>query len=115
MLVLALAWFHLAGCEKVALVGRDSVKVEPAEILVEVERVDSRSKRIYLRPNSEGISVVSYDDSTRVIHRGRELSAEDLQAGDVVAMALKEKSAERYYYSDFLSIRERRDNRDTTR
>jgi hypothetical protein len=114
MLGLVLAWFYVGGCERVALVGRESVKVEPAEVVLEVERVDSRSKRIYLRPNNEGIGVVSYGDDTRVIYRGRELPAEDLQAGDVVGMALKEDPAGRYH-SDFLSIRERRENRDTSR
>lgn len=109
-----LALFGVAGCERVALVGREPLKLEPVEVVAEVERVDSRSKQIHLRPNSKGIGVVSYGDDTRVIYRGRELPAGDLQAGDIVAMALKEKPAGRYH-SDFLSVRERRENRDMTR
>jgi hypothetical protein len=85
--------------------------LEPVEAVAEVERVDDRAKQIHLRPNSEGVDVVTYDDDTRVIYRGRELSAGELQAGDVVAMTLKENPAGRYH-SDFFTIRERRQNRD---
>lgn len=102
------------GCEGVALVGRESLKPEPAEVVAEVERVDSRSKQIHLKPNTEGISVVAYGDDTRVISRGRELQAEELQAGDVIAMTVKEDHPGRYS-SDFLTVRERRESRDSTK
>jgi hypothetical protein len=106
---LILGFLGVGGCERVALVGRDSPKLEPAEVVAEVERVDSRSKEIHLRPNSEGIGVIAYSDDTRVIYRGRELPADDLRAGDIVAMSVKEDSQGRHY-SEFLAIRERREN-----
>ncbi len=109
--VFALGLFSVAGCEGVALVGRESLKLEPAEVVVEVERVDSRAQEIFLRPNSERILVVAYGEDTRVIYRGRELQPEDLASGDVVAMTVKEDPPGRYR-SHFVTIRERRKNRD---
>jgi hypothetical protein len=114
ILALVSALFGAGGCEGLALVGRESLKLEPAEVVAEVERVDRRSKQIYVKPNSAGIGVVAYGDDTRVIYRGRELPAEDLQAGDVIAMTVKEDSSG-YPRSDFLTIRERREDRDMTR
>jgi hypothetical protein len=108
---LVLGLIDVAGCEGLALVGRESLKFEPGEVVAEVERLDDRSRQIHLRPNNEGVNVVTYDDDTRVIYRGRELSAGDLQAGDVVVMTLKENPAG-HYHSDFFTIRERRQNRD---
>jgi hypothetical protein len=95
-------------------VGRESLKLKPAEVVAQVERVDSQAKEIHLRPNSERITVVAYSDDTRVIYRGRELRADDLQSGDLVAMSVKEDSPG-HYQSDFLTIRERSENRDTAR
>jgi hypothetical protein len=43
-----------------------------------------------------------------VIYRGRELLPDQLASGDVVALTVKEDPPGRYY-SDFLSIRERRE------
>jgi hypothetical protein len=111
---LVLALFAGLGCESIALVGRESLKLEPAEVVAEVERVDSRLKEIHLRPNSDRISVVSYTGDTRVIYRGREHPVENLEAGDVVAMHVKEDPAGRFQ-SEFLSIRQRRQDRDMPR
>jgi hypothetical protein len=103
-----------AGCERIALVGRESLKLRPAEVVVEVERVDPASREIYLRPNTERISVVTYSDNTQVLYRGHEHPVENLQAGDVVAMHIKEDSSGRFH-SDFMSIRERSGERRSAR
>jgi hypothetical protein len=104
----------VSGCEGVALLGRESLKVEPAEFVAEVAGVDSRSKQIHLRPNSERITVVAYTDDTRVIYRGREFQTDDLEPGDVITMTVKEEPLGRYV-SDFLTLRERRENWDKAR
>ena len=101
-------------CESIALVGRESLKLEPVELVAEVEWVDSRSREIHLRPNSDRISVVGYTEDTRVIYRGREHPVENLEAGDVVAMQVKEGPAGRFQ-SEFLSIRQRSQDRDVSR
>jgi hypothetical protein len=106
ILVLAITFLGAGGCERVALLGRESVKLEPAEVVAVVERVDSASKQIHLRPNSAGVNVLAYGDETRVIYRGRDLPAQDLGAGDVIVMTVKEH-APGLHRSDFLSVRER--------
>lgn len=83
---------------------RESLKLDPGELVAEVERIDTRY--------SERITVVAYSDGTRVLHRGREYPVDHLKPGDVVAMFVKETTRGRYE-SDFLSIRDRRENRDT--
>lgn len=60
-----LAFLGSGGCEGVALVGRESLKLDPAELVAEVERIDTRY--------SERITVVAYSDGTRVLHRGRDI------------------------------------------
>jgi hypothetical protein len=72
--------------------------------------VDSRLKEIHVKPNSERIEVVSYTDATRAIYRGREQRVESLEAGDVVAMQVKENPPGRYH-SEFVSVREKRQDR----
>jgi hypothetical protein len=111
-LALTLNVLGASGCERVALLGRESVKLEPAEVVAVVERVDSSSKKIHLRPNSAGINVVAYGDEMRVIYRGRDLSAQDLRPGDVVAMTVKEE-APGLHRSAFLAVRERGGDQDT--
>jgi hypothetical protein len=102
------------GCESIALVGRESLKLEAAEVVAEVEQLDSRSKEIHLRPNSKRIKIIAYTDDTRVIYRGREQAVDDLRPGDVIAMQVKEEPPGRYR-TEFLSIRERRETRDGAR
>jgi hypothetical protein len=111
-LALTLNVLGASGCERVALLGRESVKLEPAEVVAVVERVDSSSKQIYLNPNSAGVNVVTYGDETRVIYRGRDLATEDLRPGDVVVMTVKEE-APGLHRTAFLAVRERSGDRDT--
>jgi hypothetical protein len=99
------------GCEGVALVGRESLKLEPAEVVAEVERVDSRSREIHLRPNRERINIVAYSEGARMLYRGREHPVDHLEPGDVVAMHVTEDPPGRYH-SDFVSVRARQADRD---
>jgi hypothetical protein len=75
---LGLAPIIIAGCnDNTALVGRDTLPARatqpvPGEIVATVERVDTGSKEIHLRPNKGGSAVVAYGDETRVMYRGHE-------------------------------------------
>jgi len=123
-LTLALALTVSAGCSdnNFALVGRDTLPASatqtvPDEIVATVERVDTGSKEINLRPNDGRIRVVGYSTGTRVMYRGREYPVSQLEAGDIVAMQLRQDSRGNSY-TDLIrvqeSIRDRDQSRDDT-
>jgi hypothetical protein len=94
VLVLAVALMAVAGCSgNTALVGRDTLPARatqpvPDELVATVERVNTASSEIFLRPTSGRSSVVTYSAETRVMFRGREYPVSRLESGDVVAMQL---------------------------
>jgi hypothetical protein len=57
-----------------------------------VERVDTSPWEIRIRESSGRTRVVTYYSDTRVIYRGREYPVTQLEAGDIVAVELKEDS-----------------------
>src|SRR5437867_12952316 len=87
-----------AGCNgNTALVRRDTLPARatepvPGEIVATVERVDTGSKEIQLRPNRGGSAVVAYGDETRVMDRGHEYPVSQLKIGDIVAMQVETDS-----------------------
>jgi hypothetical protein len=93
-LALAVALTALAGCSgNTALVGRDTLPARatqpvPDELVATVERVNTASSEISLRPISGPSRVVTYSAETRVKFRGREFPVSRLESGDVVAMQL---------------------------
>jgi hypothetical protein len=96
---LTLAVSVAAGCSggNTALVGRDTLPPrasQPAqdEIVATVDRVDTRSREIYLRPNKGRPGMVTYSAETRVMYRGREYPVTKLESGDIVAMRLERDS-----------------------
>jgi len=94
VLVLAVALTAVAGCSgNTALVGRDTLPARatqpvPDELVATVERVNTASSEIFLRPTSGRSRVVTYSAETRVMFRGREYPVSRLESGDVVAMQL---------------------------
>jgi hypothetical protein len=112
-LVALLLAFSGGGCEHIALVGRESLKLGPTELVAQVERLDRGAKQIHLGSNSEGITTIAYNDDTRVLFRGRELQPDDLLAGDVIAVSVKEGPAGQYS-GEFITIRERSDEPNRT-
>jgi hypothetical protein len=97
-LTLALALTVSAGCSgNTALVGRDTLPGRASqpvqdELVATVERVETGSKEIHLRPNTGRPSMVTYSAETRVMYRGREYPVTRLESGDVVAMQLGKDS-----------------------
>jgi hypothetical protein len=93
-LTLALALMVSAGCSgNTALVGRDTLPARatqtvPDELVATVERVNTASSEIFLRPTSGRSRVITYSAETRVMFRGREYPVSRLESGDVVAMQL---------------------------
>ena len=94
-LALAVALTVLAGCSgNTALVGRESLPgraSQPAksEIVGTVERVDTGSNEIHLRPSPGHPGMVTYSAETRVIYLGRVYPVSQLRLGDVVAMQME--------------------------
>ncbi|MDP2606163.1 MAG: hypothetical protein Q8S00_26775 [Deltaproteobacteria bacterium] len=94
VLVLAVALTALAGCSgNTALVGRDTLPARatqpvPDELVATVERVNTASSEIFLRPTSGRSRIVTYSADTRVMFRGREYPVSRLESGDVVAMQM---------------------------
>jgi hypothetical protein len=110
-LTLALALTVSAGCsDNTALVGRDTLPARASqpvqnELVATVERVNTGSREINLRPNDGRTRVVGYSTDTRVIYRGREYPVSQLEAGDIVAMQLSQDSRGNSY-TDLIRVQE---------
>lgn len=87
-----------AGCSgNTALIGRDALPARPSqpvqnELVATVDRLDTGSGEIHLRPNNGRREMVTYSAETRVMFRGREYPVSQLQSGDIVAMQLVKDS-----------------------
>ena len=120
-LTLALALTAIAGCSdnNFALVGRGTLpdrasQPVPDEFVATVERINIGSREIDLRPNDGRTRVVGYSTDTRVMYRGREYPVTQLEAGDVVAMQLKQDSRGNSY-TDLIRVQESIRDRDQSR
>jgi hypothetical protein len=103
---LALAFTAIAGCsDNVALVGRPTLELGQDEFVAEVERLDTSSREIHLRPNDSRTRVVGYSTEARVMYRGREYPVTQLEAGDIVAMRLRQDSRGNSY-TDLIRVQE---------
>jgi hypothetical protein len=97
-LALALALTGLAGCSgNTALVGRDTLPGRTSqpvrnEIVGTVERVDTGSNEIYLRPTPGHPGMVTYSAETRVTYLGQVYPVSQLRVGDIVAMQMEKDS-----------------------
>ena len=94
-LALAVTLTALAGCSgNTALIGRDSLPARisqpvQGEIVGTVERVDTRSNEIHLRPSPGHPGMVTYSAETRVMYLGRVYPVSQLRVGDIVAMQME--------------------------
>jgi hypothetical protein len=114
-LTLALALTAIAGCsDNVALVGRPTLELGQDEFVAEVERLDTSSKEIHLRPNNSRNRVVGYTADARVVSRGREYPVTQLEAGDIVAMRLRQDSRGNSY-TDLIRVQESIQDRNQSR
>ena len=111
-LALGVALTALAGCSgnNFALVGRDTLPASasqtvPDEFVGTVERVNTGSREINLRPNDGGTRVVGYSTDTRVMYRGREYPVSQLETGDIVAMQLRQ-DAQGNSFTDLIRVQE---------
>ncbi len=111
-LVLIFALTISAGCSdsNFALVGRNTLPDSASlpvqnEIMATVERMDTGSREISLRPNDGRARVVGYSADARVLYRGREYPVSQLEVGDVVAMQLRQDSRGNSY-TDLIRVQE---------
>jgi hypothetical protein len=97
-LALAVALTALAGCSgNVALVGRETLPGRTSqpvrnEIVRTVERVDTGSNEIHLRPSPGHPGMVTYSAETRVMYLGRAYPVSQLRFGDIIAMQMEKDS-----------------------
>ncbi len=111
-LVLFVALTIGAGCSdsNFALIGRDtlpnssSLPVEN-EIVATVERLDTGSREIRLRPSDGRTTVVVYSPDARALYRGREYPVSQLEVGDIVALQLRQDSRGNSY-TDLIRVQE---------
>jgi hypothetical protein len=114
-LTLALALTAIAGCsDNIALVGRPTLELGQDEFVAEVERLDTSSREIHLRPNNSRTRVVGYSTDARVMYRGREYPVTQLEGGDIVAMQLRQDSRGNSY-TDLIRVQESIRDRDQSR
>jgi hypothetical protein len=109
-LVFALTVFTGCSDNNIALVGRDTLPGRgilpiPDELVATVERLDTSSSEIHLRETDSRSRVIGYNADTRVVYRGREYPVAQLEAGDVVAMQLKQDSRGNSY-TDLIRVQE---------
>ena len=105
-LTLALALTVSAGCsDNIALVGRPTLELGQDEFVAEVERLDTSSREIHLRPNDSRTRVVGYSAAARAVYRGREYPVTQLETGDIVVMQLKQDSRGNPY-TDLIRVQE---------
>lgn len=91
--VFGLALMVSAGCsENIALMGRSTLQLDQEEIFAEIDRVETSSRQIYLRPEDSRNRVVGYSSDARVLYQGRQYSIAQLERGDKVSMQLKQDS-----------------------
>ena len=114
-LTLALALTVSTGCmENIALVGRPTLQLDQAELFAEIDRVDTSSREIHLRPDDSRNRVVGYSADARVLYLGREYPLDQLESGDKVSMQLKQDSRGKSY-TDLVRIHESKRDRDQSR
>jgi len=114
-LTLALALTAITGCsDNIALVGRSTLELGQDEFVAEVERLNTSSREIHLRPNNSRTRVVGYTADARVVFRGREYPVTQLESGDVVVMQLRQDSRGNSY-TDLIRVQESIRDRDQSR
>jgi len=114
-LTLALALTVGVGCsENIALLGRPTLQLDQEEIFAEINRVDTASRQLYLRPDNSRDRVVGYSADARVLYRGREYSVAQLESGDKVSMQLKQDSRGNFS-TDLIRVQESIQDRNQSR
>lgn len=118
---LGLALTISAGCSgnNFALVGRETLPVSatqtvPDEFVATVERVNTGSREVNLRANDGRTRMVVYSTDARVLYRGREYPVTQLEAGDIVAMQLRQDSRGASY-TDLIRVQESVQDRNQSR
>ena len=96
-MVLALAFFTLAGCHEAGHIDLPGNYGSAAnEIVGEVINVDNRSREIEIRADSGRTSMVRYDNNTQVLYRQRTYPVANLERGDYVAARVQQDRDGRY-------------------
>ena len=114
-LTLALVLTVGVGCsDNIALVGRPTLQLDQEEIFAEIDRVDTGSRQLHLRPDNSRDRVVGYSADARAIYRGREYSISQLESGDKVSMQLKQDSRGDFY-TNLIRVQESIQDRNQSR
>lgn len=112
-IVLALAFFTLAGCHEAGHIdGPGDYGSVANEIVGEVMNVDSRSRQIEIRTDAGRTSMVRYDNNTQVIYRQKTYPVTNLERGDYVAARVQQDRDGRYS-TNTITVRESAQDRGT--
>ncbi len=104
--ILGLALTMSAGCsDNIALVGRPTLQLDQDELFAEIDRIDTSSREIHLRPNDSRKRVVGYSTEARALYRGRDYPVAQLESGDKVSMQLRQDSRGNSY-TDLVRVHE---------
>ena len=113
--VLGLALTVSVGCsDNIALVGRPTLQLDQEEFFAEIDRVDTSSRKIHLRPDDSRNRVVGYSADARVLYHGREYPIAQLESGDKVSMQLRQDSRGNSY-TDLIRVQESIQDRNQSR
>lgn len=113
--VLGLALTAIAGCsDNIALLGRPALQLDQEEIFAEIDRVDTSSRRLHLRPDDSRDRVVGYSADARALYRGQEYPIAQLERGDKVSMQLRQDSRGNSY-TDLIRVQESIQDRNQSR
>lgn len=105
-LLLGMLSMGVSGCmENIALIGRPSIATDQSDVVGEVQRVDTFSRRIYLRSDRGEDQVVVFSADAQVLDRGREYSVTRLEPGDFIAMQVK-RNSRGDSYTDLIRLQE---------
>ena len=103
------------GCsDNFALVGRPTLQLDQEEIFAEIDRVDTGSRQLHLRPEDNRDRVVGYSADARVLYRGREYAIAQLESGDRVSMQLTRDSRGNFS-TDLIRVQESIQERNQSR
>jgi hypothetical protein len=103
---LSLAALAVTGCHELGHVdGLGNYGGMGADVVGEIEYVDTRAREIELRTDSGRTSVVRYDDRTQVVYQQRSYSVASLEPGDYIAARVQQDRDGRDY-TNTITVRE---------
>lgn len=105
--LLPVALLAVAGCHEIGHVDGlgDYGTGSSADVVGEVQYVDTRAREIEIRTDAGRTTVLRYDRNTQVIYRQKSYAVDNLEPGDYVA-ARVERDRDGRHFTDTITVRE---------